>query len=523
MFKKINFFYSDCSRIFWKVGVLFTAIFCFTVSNVYAASDTIILARGGDSTTMDLHKTSRSVDYQVMDSIYGNLMALDLDGNVSPNYAESMTVSDDGLTYRFSMREGLKCHDGTPFDAAAVKWNFDRATDPEIANPMASRYGDIAESYVEGNVYVLKLKSAFSALPAYAGEMPIMCPSSIQGDEVTPIGAGPWKFVSWDRGNEIILERNEDYVNYNPLVKNPGPPYMKRLIWKVIPEATARMAALKAGEVTFIEPSLPDAAALINSSEFKMDTAPLSAQKPYLGFTTGIAPFNDVRARKAIAHVINRQQIADIAFEGLVKPNYCPISPGLFGHNEEFCKKHAPEYDPEKAKSLLAELGYNSSNPLEIILQTGVSDGWGKTLEVVQQQLKDIGVKSSIEYTGWGEFRTSIQKRNLATEGTPVVWMGGMSGVDPDYVVFLWTFPGGPQNQGIDNADLQQLLLDQRTTTGAARLEVLNEIQKFLLENVYEVLLVSPGWSFLTLYKSNVEGFQRKHAVIPVFNDVKIN
>ena len=98
-----------------------------------------------------------------------------------------------------------------------------------------------------------------------------------------------------------------------------------------------------------------------------------------------------------------------------------------------------------------------------------------------------------------------------------------MSGVDPDYVVFLWTFPGGPQNQGIDNADLQQLLLDQRTTTGAARLEVLNEIQKFLLENVYEVLLVSPGWSFLTLYKSNVEGFQRKHVVIPIFNDVKIN
>ena len=144
----------------------------------------------------------------------------------------------------------------------------------------------------------------------------------------------------------------------------------------------------------------------------------------------------------------------------------------------------------KKAKSILAELGYNSNNPLEIILQTGVSDGWGKTLEVVQQQLKDIGVKSSIEYTGWGEFRTSIQERNLATEGTPVVWMGGMSGVDPDYVVFLWTFPGGPQNQGIDNADLQQLLLDQRTTTGAARLEVLNEIQKFLLENAYDLQVV---------------------------------
>ena len=79
------------------------------------------------------------------------------------------------------------------------------------------------------------------------------------------------------------------------------------------------------------------------------------------------------------------------------------------------------------------------------------------------------------------------------------------------------------ENQGIDDAGLQQLLLDQRTTTGTARLEVLNEIQKFLLENAYEVLLVSPGWSFLTLYKSNVEGFQRKHVVIPIFNDVKIN
>jgi peptide/nickel transport system substrate-binding protein len=209
-------------------------------------------------------------------------------------------------------------------DAAAVKWNLDRVQSPDIASPFASSYGNVAGTTVEGRDVVYQLNEPFSPLPnIFGGVLAIMmCPSSVQGDDFTPVGSGPYKFVSWERNSKIVLEAFDEYVNVHPLVKNPGAPYVKNLIIKVIPEGVARMAALKTGEVDFAEPSLPDAADLDADPNYKVYTAPLSGQQGYTGVTYRIPPFDDVRARRAVGYAIDRNACADYGFQGLSKATH---------------------------------------------------------------------------------------------------------------------------------------------------------------------------------------------------------
>ena len=508
----------------WTVGALGLAAGLIFSDAALAAGDTIIYARPQDADSLDAHKVSTTISFQVMQQIYGTLLSLDDNGNVHPGYAEKYEVSDDGLTYRFTMRQGIKCHDGTPFDAAAVKWNFDRVTDPDVGSPNGSSYGDITSTTVEGNDVVVKLGSAYSPLPRFLGGVLsiMMCPSAIDGDDVKAIGAGPWKFVSWDRNNELVLERNEDYVNVHPLVKNPGPPYMKRLVFKNIPEGAARMAALRSGEVDLAEPSLPDAAQLKDDPDYKVYTSPLSGQQAYVAFAHKIPPFDDVRARRAVGYAIDRNVFADIAFEGLVQATECPIAPGLVGEDQAFCQEHGTAYDPDKAKSLLAELGYGPDNPLDVILSVAPLQGWSESHVIMQQQLREVGINAKMEERQFAAWVDHMSVVNDSTEGTPVVWTMGMSGVDPDYLVFLWQRPGYA-NQGIEDPILDQMLREQRTLSGDARVQKLKDIQKFLLVNAYEIPTYSPGWFWLSASRANVEGFFQIQVAMPIFNDVKIN
>lgn len=511
------------NRNVWKAGAFSLAACLLWTDAALAAGDTIVYARPQDADSLDAHKVSTTISFQVMQQIYGTLLTLDDKGNVHPGYAEKYEVSDDGLTYRFTIREGIKCHDGSPFDAAAVKWNFDRVTDPDVGSPNGSSYGDVVDTKIEGRDVIVTLGTPYSPLPRFLGGVlsVMMCPSAIQGDDVTGIGAGPWKFVSWDRNNELILERNEDYVNYHPLVKNPGPPYMKRLIFKSIPEGTARMAALRTGEVDFAEPSLPDAAALKDDADYKVYTSPLSGQQAYVAFAHKIPPFDDVRARRAVGYAIDRNACANIAFEGLVEATNCPIAPGLIGEDQALCKQWGTAYDPDRAKALLAELGYGLENPLKAVFSTSPLQGWTECHVIIQQQLREVGIETQIEERQFAAWVDHMSKVNDMTEGTPTLWTMGMSGVDPDYLVFLWQRPGYA-SQGIDDPVLDKMLLEQRALSGATRVAKLHEIQKFLLENAYEIPTYSPGWFWLSASKSNLEGFFQIQVAMPVFNDVKI-
>ncbi len=190
--------------------------------------------------------------------IFDTLLTMDATGNVKAGLAKSWTVSPDGKDYAFTIRGGVKCHDGSAFDADAAKASIDRAIDPKTLNPNASAWGPISTISASGDVLTVKLKQPYVPFLSFLSNIQaaITCPSSLAGGKFTPIGTGPFKFVDWVRNDHIELAANPDYKNFNPLVDNPGAPHIDHLTLKVIPEAVARMAALRSGEVDMAEPSL---------------------------------------------------------------------------------------------------------------------------------------------------------------------------------------------------------------------------------------------------------------------------
>ena len=484
----------------------------------------IVFARSQDADSLDVARVSTTISFQVMQQIYDNLLNLDAKGKVVGGLAASYTASPDNMTFTFTMRPNIKCHDGTAFDAKAAKWNIDRAVDPKTGSSNASSYGSITSTEVNGDVLTVKLSKPYSPLPTFLGSAQalMMCPATIQGSDVKPVGTGPWKFVEWVRNDRLVLARNPDYVNVNPLVTNPGAPYAQRLIFRVVPEGPSRMAALKTGEVNFAEPSLEDAADLAKDKNYTVYTgAGRTGQLAYIGFTDKIPPLNDVRVRRAIGYAVDRNAMVDIGFNGLVEASPCPVAPGLLGYDPSKCAEWATSYDPEKAKALLKDAGYGPDKPLNMTLSVSPLQGWDESDVVMQQELASVGINVKIEqrqFATWVDYMTG---KNQETTGTPAIWTMGMSGPDPDYLVFLFQ-PPGYAGQGIDNPELQKMLVDQRALSGPAREAKVLEIQKLLLTNAYEVPLFTPGWFWLAASKSNVTGFKQGYNVMPLFNDVKL-
>jgi peptide/nickel transport system substrate-binding protein len=500
------------------------ALASLSAAPAFADPGDIIFARSQDADSLDMARVSTTISFQVMSQIYEPLLNLNASGHIVGGLASTYTASPDNETFTFKIRPNIKCQDGTIFDAAAAKWNIDRVINPKTGSPNASSYGDITSTSVSGDTLTVKLGEPYSPLPTFlaSAQALMMCPSTIKGSNVTPVGTGPWKFVQWIRNDRIVLARNPDYVNDDPLVTNPGPPYVKRLIFRVIPEAPARMAALKTGEVTFAEPSLEDAADLSKNKNYTVYTgAGRTGQLAYLGFTAKIPPLNDVRVRRAIGYAVDRDAMVDIGFNDLVQASTCPVAPGLLGYDPKQCAAWTTHNDPAKAKALLKQAGYGPGHPLDLDLSVSPLQGWDESDVVMQQELKAVGVDVKIQQRQFASWIDYMSVKNRKSTGTPAIWTMGMSGIDPDYLVFLWK-PPGFAGQGIDDPALQKMLVDQRALTGAARTAKILEIQKFLLTNAYEIPLFSPGWFWLAASKSDIKGFIQGYTVMPIFNDVKL-
>ncbi|MDQ0467023.1 ABC transporter substrate-binding protein [Labrys wisconsinensis] len=487
-----------------------------------AQAQKLVVARSVDADSLDPQKTSNTQSLQVTNLIYDTLLTMAKDGSVHPGVAQSWSVSADGKSYGFVIRDGLKCHDGTPFDAAAAKFSIDRALDAKTGNPNKSGFGPITGTAVSGSTLTLTLSEPFGPLPSFLTgiQSSLVCPSAVSGDSFKPIGTGPFKVVGWTRNDRISLAANEDYKNVNPMVANPGAPHVKALEIAVIPEAVARMAALRSGEVQMAEPSLEEAADLGKDPAFKVYEANLSGQQAFVAFTWKIKPLDNPDVRRAIAMALNRDAYAEIGFNGLVKIGECPQAPNLFASDQALCAGWGVKYDPDAAKALLAKAGYGPEHPLKVTLAVHKLPGWDQMHQIMQQDLAAIGVEAEIDTREVAAFFDHMKGENQRTDGKPVVWTMGFSGVDPDYLSLVWKRPGFV-NMGV-NAELDAMLDEQRRLSGDARAEKLHAIDKYLLENTYAVPLVSPGWGWLMASSAKVEGFQLGYMVSMLFNDVTV-
>lgn len=384
----------------------------------------IVVARAGDSDSLDPAHTTAGISFQVFTNIYDTLIAYDMDLGYEGILAESWDISEDGLEYTFTLRDGITFHDGTELNAEAVKFNFDRLMLPETNAPAAGWITPLsATEVIDDLTFKFILSEPFSPLLgnlclAYFG---IASPAAIEehGDEEygrNPVGTGPWKFQEWIAGEQIVLVPNDDYQNFHSHVENKGRPYADELIFRNIAEDATQMAALETGEITVTplpprevarfqdddqyQVFVPERATNIWFIEWSMEPPTDEADQIYKG-----PYFDDVRVRQAVAYAINADEIIQSVFQGLAVRNYGLLPTGHFAFDPAI-EEHGFHFDQEKAKALLDEAGWvegddgireKDGTKLQPLLWTWNAGDNERSVQVIQNQLGAVGFDVKIE------------------------------------------------------------------------------------------------------------------------------
>jgi len=427
--------------------------------------------------------------------------------------------------------DAIMCHDGNEFTAEDIKFTAERAIDPDTGDPTRSAWGPIKEvQVIDPKTAKFVFETPFGPFVSFMADPfgSMICKSGVEehGEQFgnNPVGTGPWKFVSWTKGDEILLERNENYVNYGRPVENPGPPNMQYLSIKTIPEGQTRLAAVETGAVHFAEPPLEEVDRLLEDESFAFHIAANTGQHQFIEFTTARPPFDEKWAREAVAYAVDIPTMLNIVFGELVEWETCAVAAGVLGNDREWCADISPGnmYDPEKAKALLAEHGYGPDNPLEVVFMSYTGGNRDKTLQVLQQQLAEVGIEANIEMMDIGTLNARVKTENNTFEGTGTLYSMGWAWFDPDILYQLWHCPGWVD--GYCDPELDVLLEETRTLTDpAARAEKVKEVTEFLYNDFALIPMYTPAWEWIYVSKpASVEGFVYGPFNRPLFNDVVV-
>ncbi len=373
-------------------------------ANDSKGGSTLVIARLSDAENLDQQFMSTinaaSVTHH---KIYEGLVQRDENNEIQPMLAESWNQIND-KTWEFKLRHDVKFHDGTPFNAEAVKKTFDRLLDPKVASPRAVVFKMVKEVKVVDEYTVqFILSEPFSPLLSVLAnhEGGIISPKTIDkyGKNIIqePNGTGPFKFKSWSPGQDIILVKNEDYWGKKPKID--------KVDFKVVPEDSTRISMIETGEAQIAEP-LPIAVMNQVESSSAMEVYRSEGYgTEYIGFNVTKKPFNDVRVRKAIAHAVEMDSIIKGVYNNVGKKANSAMGSKVFGYDEQL---KAYNYNLKEAKKLLTEAGY--PNGFDATILTMDSKERVNLAEVIQSQLKGIGINLKVQVMEYGSFVEKVNK-----------------------------------------------------------------------------------------------------------------
>lgn len=368
------------------------ALLALTSTAPALAAKDVVLAIGAQPDSLDPYNTNLTLGQAVIKSFYQGLFEFDKDLNIKNVLAESYTVSKDGLVFTFKLRQGVKFHDGTDFNADAVKATLDRVTNPENKLARFNQFNRIEKIEVVAPYSVrITLKEAFGpfinslAHPSAAMISPTALKKYGNKDiAFNPVGTGPFIFVEWKQTDFVKGKKFEGYWK-------KGYPKIDSVTWKPVLENNTRAAMLQTGEADFAFP-LPyeQAAELEKNAKLKMMSGP-SIITRYISFNMLHKPFDNLKVRQAINYAINKEALAKVAFAGYAFP-----AQGVVPQGVRYAHQMAPwPYDPKKARELLKEAGY--PNGFESVLWSAYTTTTAqKTIQFVQQQLAQVGIKISV-------------------------------------------------------------------------------------------------------------------------------
>ena len=431
-----------------------------------APRGTLTVAQGIDADTLDPQVTSSSAVWSITLNIYDTLLTRDRQGKLRPGLAVSYKALND-TTWQIKLREGVRFHNGESVDANAVKFSIARALDPAVKSVFASSLDTIARvEVVDPSTVNIVTKAPDPILPSrlcmQQGQiLPPKYASDVgaEGLAKRPVGAGPYRFVSWRKDEAITLEAVPDHWRK---------PKIAKVVFKPVPEGASRVAAVKTGAVDIATAIPPVDFAGIQKGERTTGIEVMSNRAFLLNLDTlTFKPFQDRRVRQALNHAVDKDAIVKNTLNGYGRVLATSVISEAFGHDPNI--KPYP-YDPARAKRLLAEAGY--ANGFEVGFDTTIGryPQDKEIAEVVAGQLAKIGIKVNVQGFEWGAFYDGVRAKKRA----PIHDIGMSTELfDADNTMSLH-FKKGTIWSRWDNGEFDRLVATARTTLSErARLQAL--------------------------------------------------
>lgn len=385
--------------------------------------DTLVFAMNTDVQSMDPQIQNDTTSEQVVKMLYNTLLKFEDDGTVVGDLAESWSVSEDKLTWTFNLKQGVKFHNGKELTSADVKATFDRALNAEAGGLRTTEIIKMFTAVEAPDPYTVTITTdgpygpmeslmcnmSLGIMDAdYIEKYGLDLGTSVEGEN----GTGPFKVVSWERDQEIVVERFDDYFG--------TPAKLQTVVYTVIPEAASRVIALETGEVDVIDkPTDEDLARLEADTEnYTVLRKPTISQRLFR-FGCNDPIISNTKVRQAIVYAIDRQAIIDALFTGSGYPSTAPLAPVTFGYSD----LGEIEQDLELAKSLLAEAGYPDGFDTKIVTTERYQNGI-ELAEIISQQLAEIGINAKIEVWEWSALSASWNGITADEFDQPIFIMG---------------------------------------------------------------------------------------------------
>ena len=440
----------------------------------------LVIGYDRDAEIMDTIKTAWYSDALIY--IHDRLVTRDYEFGYSPGLAESWDVSEDGLTWTFHLRKDVKFHDGKKFTAEDVKWTIDTIKDPDTASPFSGDLAAIKEvNIVDEHTVEMVLNYPFPNLlynlsATASGIHPANAYDTYGSDygKKVVIGTGPYKLGEWTPGDKTVLVRNEDY-NWGPeWMSNRGPALIDKIVLKIIPDENSRIMELEVGGIHILR-NVPETYVerLDKKSDITVYKEP-ATKLGYLAYATDKEPFTDVRVRRAINHALNKEEIIQFVLNGIGEAAYGYLPPALKDEYLQESKDLAYDYDPEKAKQLLAEAGYPDG--LRLTLSADNSSKSRKLAEIIQVQLKAVGIEASIQTfdsSGYADFLREGKQELFIREYS---W----SNADIlDWFLLSRQFPYPNHSRWVDERTDELITYAAQRPTWDERAEAYKEVQRY--------------------------------------------
>lgn len=481
-----------------------------------AYGDAIVEGTIGEASTLIPILATDSSSHAVAGQIYNGLVKYDKNLNLVGDLAESFSISSDGLEIIFSLRRGVKWHDGASFTSRDVLYTYRVIIDPKTPTAYSEDFKQVKR--VEAlDDHTVKVTYAAPFAPALASWGTSILPAHLlEGRDITksrlarqPVGTGPYLFREWISGQKIVLEANPEYFE--------GRPYINRYIYKIIPDISTMYMEMKAGSIDLMNLTPVQYARQTLSPDFTTRFNKYRYPSPsyvYMGYNLRHPLFADKRIRQALSAAINKDELIHGVLFGMGQKAHGPIVPGRWAYNP-----HVKDiaYDPRHAVELLARAGWREKNSDGILVRNGkpfsftILTNQGNqqrllTAQIIQQRLRFVGIDVKIRIVEWATFlKEFVDKGNFE-----VVMLGWSISQDPD-MYDVWhsskTKPGELNFIGFNNPEVDRLLVEGRSTFDIEkRKRAYFRIQEILAEEQPYTFLYVPD--ALPVVSARIRGVQ---------------